>query len=455
MNRPTPADADPAPTLGDDAAARPLQIVTVPLGAGGRHASQVRLVRLIGIEGPDTGRRWTASTARFAIGNAEGNDVVLDDPTVSRFHCELTLADDGLHLRDLGSRNGTVVAGVVVRDATLRDGQVLQLGRTSLRVMLTDEYEQLPLAESFGRMCGRSLRMRRLFAQLEKVASSRTTLLLEGETGTGKTAAAESIHLTSPRQEGPFVVVDCGAVPPALLESELFGHEKGAFTGAHARRIGAFEAAHDGTLFLDEIGELPLDLQPKLLRALESRTIKRVGSSETTAVDVRVVAATNRDLRADVNAGRFRADLYYRLAVITLRMPPLRERPEDIPDLVTRLLDELEPPAETRAQLLAPASLARLVAAPWKGNVRELRNHVERCLVLESGADDAPDEPPQPAGQVDLDRPYAEARQQSLELFERQYVERLLQRSGGRVAQAARDAGLNRTYLHRLISRHK
>jgi DNA-binding NtrC family response regulator len=300
--------------------------------------------------------------------------------------------------------------------------------------------------------------MRRLFAQLVQVAGSKSTVLLEGETGTGKSAAAESVHLQSPRKDGPFVVVDCGAVPPSLLESELFGHERGAFTGAQNRRQGAFEAAQGGTLFLDEIGELPVDLQPKLLRVLETRTIKRIGSNQSLPVDVRVIAATNRDLRTEVNAGRFRADLYYRLAVVTLRLPPLRERPEDIEDIVARLLDDLEADEDARVLVTSPPALAQLRQGAWPGNVRELRNHLERCIVLRSL--DVSTLPlastPEPAGATgaDDDRPYAHARQLALDEFERRYVARLLERAGGRVADAARKAGLNRTYLSRLMARH-
>jgi two-component system response regulator GlrR len=312
----------------------------------------------------------------------------------------------------------------------------------------------------FGSLWGVSRPMRRLLGQLARIGASDTTLLIDGETGTGKTAVAEAIHAHGKRRERPFIVVDCGALPASLLEAELFGHEKGAFTGAQTRRVGAFEAAAGGTVFLDEIGELPLELQPKLLRVLESRRIKRLGSNEDVPVDVRVMAASHRDLPAAVAAGQFRADLYYRLAVATLRVPALRERPEDLPALVDHFLATLDAPPEIRRFWNTVDMRRRLAAAPWPGNVRELRNAIERSLVMEL------DEVPLPAVAapeavmdvaplaVDGVLPYAEARQRALASFERDYVAELLIAADGCVSQAARLAGLNRTYVHRLVARH-
>jgi DNA-binding NtrC family response regulator len=297
--------------------------------------------------------------------------------------------------------------------------------------------------------------MREVFRRLELAAVSDATVLLEGETGTGKEGAAVGIHETSARADGPLVVVDCGAIPANLIESELFGHEPGAFTGAGGRRIGAFEEASGGTLFLDEIGELAPALQPTLLRALESRTIKRVGASKPIACDVRVVAATNRDLRAEVNDGQFRADLYYRLAVVRVNLPPLRERTGDLPLLVDHLLERLGVGPDDRASLSSDEFLAGLERANWLGNVRELRNHLEQCLVLQTTElpEPAPDSPE--AGSVDLSRPYDEVRRLAIAGFERAYVAALLDAHGGDVSAAARAAGINRAYLYRLIKRHR
>jgi transcriptional regulator with PAS, ATPase and Fis domain len=416
----------------------------------------VRRFRLTLVEGQPRGLEWESSGDRCSVGSHASNDLVLDDSTVSRFHCEIVVDRRGARVRDLGSLNGTVVDGTRVVEAFLRDGSVVRVGRTGLRFELEAQQNAFAVSEqrSFGGLVGESIAMRAAFAVLERVAASDSTVLIEGETGTGKEVAAESIHHRSARAEGPLVVVDCGAVPPNLLESSLFGHEKGAFTGADQRRIGAFEEASGGSIFLDEIGELPLELQPKLLRVIERRQIQRVGSSAQKTVDVRIVAATNRDLRAMVNAGTFRADLYYRLAVVRVRLPALRERPEDIPGLVEHFLDALRAPAEPRARLTAPDFVGSLCRAAWPGNVRELRNALERCLVLDRIAF----EPEHSSGSVepalDLDLPYEDARRRALADFERRYLRALLAAHRDNVSQAARAAGLGRVYLHRLLKRH-
>jgi DNA-binding NtrC family response regulator len=300
-----------------------------------------------------------------------------------------------------------------------------------------------------------------VFALLERAAASTSTVLVEGETGTGKEATVRSLHEASARRDGPYIIVDCGAIPSHLLESELFGHERGAFTGATDRRIGAFEAADGGTIFLDEIGELPLDLQPKLLRALESRQVRRVGSAQHREVNFRVVAATNRDLRQEVNAGRFRADLYYRLGVVRIRIPPLRERPEDIPLLAQHILDRVDAPDEDKAPFHAPEFMARLASAAWIGNVRELRNYIEQCVVLRQGlAVEDSGELAAVAGaaearpRVDVGKPYAEERRRALDGFEAAYVEGVLRANGDNVSRAARAAGLGRVYFYELLRKH-
>jgi two-component system, NtrC family, response regulator GlrR len=404
--------------------------------------------------GPAT--TWTSTGARCAIGSHPLSDLVLDDATVSRFHCEVTIDRVGARIRDLESRNGTLVDGVRIVDGYLRPGSTIRLGRAQLRFELAGHRNPLLLStrDRFGGVVGRSPAMRATFALLERAATSTATVLLEGETGTGKGAMAEALHAASGRANGPLVVVDCGALSPTLLDSELFGHERGAFTGADTRRIGAFEEADGGTIFLDEIGELSTDLQPKLLRVLENRQIRRLGQNTWQPVDVRVIAATNRDLRAEVNAGRFRSDLYYRLAVLKVPVPALRDHADDLPALVAELLEQLAAPPEAVAALTSADAVARMQRAAWPGNVRELRNYLERSVVLEAPAPIANASPRERAFAVDVTQPYAAARQRSLEDFERAYVDGLLQHHGGKVAPAARAAGMARVYLHRLMRRH-
>ncbi len=417
----------------------------------------VRRFSLAVVEGPALGVRWQSSGDRCSLGSHPRNDLIVDDPTVSRFHCEIVIDGGGARVRDLESRNGTVLDGVRVREAFLRAGSLLRLGKTVLQFELGLETNRVPLSEDthFGSLTGVSAAMRAAFAMLACAADSDATVLLEGETGTGKSQAARSLHRQGPRRDGPFVVVDCGAILGNLLESELFGHEKGAFTGATERRVGAFEEASGGTLFLDEIGELPLDLQPKLLRAIEAREVRRVGSNVHRPVDVRVIAATNRELRADVNLGRFRADLYFRLAVITIGLPPLRQRPEDIPALVDELLAALRCPPDQAEALRAPAFVAQLQRAAWGGNVRELRNYLERCIVLRSLAPVAGREDAAGDGfTVDPGAPYASERDRALADFERRYFQGLLRLHDGKVAKAASAAGIDRAYLYRLLRRH-
>ena len=431
----------------------PATAVTRPSGARGRTIRRFRATVLVG---PAGGAAWDGSAERCAVGSHPSNDLVIDDPTVSRFHCELAIAGDRVRVRDLGSRCGCLAGGIALVDASVPGGTVLALGHAQIRIDVDPEISELAASErsAFGPLVGTSAVMREVFCQLEKVAPTEATVLIEGETGTGKEGAAEAIHDASLRAARPFVVVDCGAIPASLLESELFGHEAGAFTGASERRIGAFEQASGGTLFLDEIGELPVELQPKLLRALESREIRRVGGRAPIRCDLRILAATNRDLRSEVNAGRFRADLYYRLAVVKIVLPPLRERAGDVPGLVEHLLARIGAPPATRVELTAPAFLDALAAAPWPGNVRELRNHLEQCVVFEERRLPGAPAGPHPASQVDARLPYEVARRSALDQFERDYVVGLLARTGDNVARAAREAGLNRAYLHRLLRRH-
>ncbi len=403
----------------------------------------------------------------LTVGSHASNELVIDDRLVSRFHCELTATPEGVRVRDLRSSNGTFLDGVRVNDAWVRDGSLLRLGRSTLRVGLGTSKELLPLSgrTSFGRLVGRSTAMRAVFRTLELAAASDSTILVEGETGTGKELVAESVHQESRRASKPLVVVDCGSIPANLVESELFGHERGAFTGATGARVGAFEAADGGTLVLDEIGELPLDMQPRLLRALENRTIQRVGSTQRRAVDVRVIACTNRDLRAEVNERRFRSDLYFRLAVVRVTLPPLRERPDDLALLVPRILEAMAAPAASVAALTSMESLARLRRGAWPGNVRELRNHLESAMVLQrvvapDGEAEAVDEGSGSAASttsmaIDIRVPFAEARRAQIAVFERAYLRTLLDHHEGNVAEAARAAGVDRSYVYRMMRRRE
>jgi transcriptional regulator with PAS, ATPase and Fis domain len=405
--------------------------------------------------GPQAGVAFHSEAERVVLGTHASADLVLEDETVSRFHCEIEVHGGRALVRDLGSRNGTCVDGVSVREAWLHPGAALALGTTELRFELRNDPVRIALSEkeSFGLMVGRSPAMRRVFALLEKASASEATVLIEGETGTGKEVAAESIHNVSGRRDGPFVIVDCSAIPPDLLESELFGHEKGSFTGATGAREGAFEAAEGGTIFLDEIGELSTELQPKLLRVLERRHVKRIGGNRYTDVNVRVVAATNRSLRTEVNEHRFRSDLFYRLAVVEVRLPALRERLDDLPELVDHLLARIATKGDPQAgDLRSKDFVAMLGQHRWTGNVRELRNYLERCLALQERAPlvATPDDRPLP----DLGEPLKIARERWTRVLERRYVEGLLEMHKGNVTAAARAAEVDRMYFHRMLRRY-
>src|SRR5690606_16302605 len=342
---------------------------------------EVQRFRLEVVSGPNRGQVAASDGTELYVGTAPGNHLLVTDPTVSRHHAVVAATPEGFQVRDLGSTNGTHLAGYRVESAYLEPGALVQIGETTLRFDALDERLSQPLSERdrFGDVLGQSASMRRIFGMLERLADTDSTILLDGETGTGKGAIAEAIHKQSSRASGPFIVVDCGAIPANLIESELFGHERGAFTGAEERRIGAFESASGGTIFLDEIGELGIDLQPKLLRVLEGRQVRRIGSVTPIPVDVRVIAATNRDLRHEVNAGNFRSDRFYRLNVMRITVPALRDRREDVPLLVEHFYRQLsgDPQAAPPAELIA-----RLMRQRWAGNVRELRSAVERAVVL-------------------------------------------------------------------------
>jgi DNA-binding NtrC family response regulator len=425
-----------------------------------RPSMRIWSLELVVVDGPSRGASASVDTGSARIGSAQGNDLTIADPTVSRVHCELVTRGDSISLRDLGSTNGTYVEGVRLRDGEIPPGAIVRVGSSAFRVDVGHEpaFVELSPRDAFGELVGASLEMRRIYAVLERVAPTDATVLVEGETGTGKDVVARSLHAASPRASGPFVAVDCGAIPENLVESELFGHVRGAFTGAVSDRKGVFEEAEGGTLFLDEIGEMPVTLQPKLLRAIESRTVRRVGSATSRAVDVRIVAATNRPLARCVNDGTFREDLYYRLAVVSLTLPPLRTRRDDIPLLARHFYRTLAGPG---AQEPPPEFLARLAARSWPGNVRELRNFIERSvsLGLVEAQPSRPSRPPPAGGLPSLDGmvalrlPLKEARQAWIESFENVYLREVLSKSGGNVTRAAERAGVSRRFLQRMIAR--
>jgi transcriptional regulator with GAF, ATPase, and Fis domain len=426
-----------------------------------RHAARALSVELTAVAGPSRGERVKLEGATARVGSSEGSTLRLADPTVSRVHCELVVRGDVIALRDMGSTNGTLVGDLRVVEAVVPPGTIVKAGASAFRIDAGETPTFIPLSDrtELGELVGGGVEMRSVYAVLERVAPTDATLLIHGETGTGKDVAARTVHALSRRADKPFVPVDCGAIPETLIESELFGHVRGAFTGAVSNRRGAFEEAHGGTLFLDEIGELPLAMQPKLLRALESRTIRRVGATQATPVDVRIVAATNRQLARCVNDGTFREDLYYRLAVVEIELPPLRARREDIPRLAQRFYERLAGPSA----ILAQDFIEPLVARAWPGNVRELRNFIERAVALgharEGGgvapivATGAAALPPGIESIVPVHLPLKEARDAWMEAFESVYVRTMLAKTGGNLTRAAGLAGVSRRFLQRMVAR--
>ncbi|MDX2011221.1 MAG: sigma 54-interacting transcriptional regulator [Myxococcaceae bacterium] len=416
------------------------------VAGGSRRALQEYTLEVV--KGPDRGQRVRVRAARFRVGALDGNDLKLTDPSVSGLHVELSHDERGVRVHDLGSRNGTLVDGVHVAEVFLTGPATLELGSTQLSFTPESgsvEVEALP-AERFGPLVGRSVVMRELFARLQAFAARDATVLIHGETGSGKELVAEALVQASARAEQPLVVVDCSALAPSLIESELFGHEKGAFTGAVAQRAGAFERAHGGTVFLDEIGELPLELQPRLLRALERREVQRLGGKGPIAIDVRVLAATHRPLEEEVNQSRFRADLFYRLSVLRVDVPPLRDRRDDVPVLVQHFLG---PDVTMDAR-----TLERLSSHPWPGNVRELRNAVERW---KAGAEPLSAAPmgPQAGATVaaTLDEPFLVQKERLVNTFEASYARALLEVSKGNLSEAARRAGVSRMAVVKMFTR--
>jgi DNA-binding NtrC family response regulator len=436
--------------------------VARPLAAGGTK----RVRRVVVIEGPDAGREFTLDVdapSRILLGTSEVCELRLTDPMVSRRHAAFEPVGLRYRLTDLRSTNGTFVDGVGVLSAYVRGGEIVRCGSSAIRLDVDEAVAPSPLSPEirFGSTLGASIAMRRLYPLCTRLAKARVPLVIEGETGTGKEVLAESLHEVG-GGKGPFVVFDCTTVSVNLLEAELFGHERGAFTGATSSRPGVFEEAHGGTLLIDEIGDLDLPLQAKLLRALDKGEVRRVGGQKWVKVDVRVMAATRRDLDKAVAASRFRDDLFHRLAVARIELPPLRERDGDVPLLTRQFAADMGgAPDEVEAEIEA-----RFSDYDWPGNVRELRNAVARYVALGDQWQPPRSAPPPVAGPGPRDGDwidsmitsgvaYPVARRRTLEEFERRYIERILAEHGGNVAEAARASGLALRYLRLVKARRQ
>jgi len=447
-------------------AARPFdsRTIIVERGDGGESVT-VQKCKLLAVSGDLQGREFVIDKEVFSIGSGSNNDLVLRDSTVSRRHCEIRLLPKGHSIHDLGSTNGTLVQGVRIAEAFLNQGSEIQLGNIRLIFCPLQEGVRYMLSgnESFGCMLGRSIPMRHVFHVAETYADTNATVLLEGETGTGKDIFAEELHRHSRRGENPFIVIDCSSLARDLVASELFGHKRGSFTGATGDRVGAFELADGGTVFLDEIGDLSPELQPQLLRVIEKREIRRVGSNEVKPIDVRIICATKKKLENEVNENRFREDLYFRLSVVRVELPPLRQRKEDIPLLTEHFLKEFLGPDALSHVLNFEQAMETFSRHEWPGNVRELRNLVEMvsynerrpldlisCLYMgriqPSGS--------YAVGRYSYDGPFKTVKQDLINDFERRYLRNLLDTHDGNVSRAAAKAGIERAYLQRLIRKH-
>lgn len=435
--------------------------------------------RTVEVRSPGTPPLLKVREGVVRIGRDASNEIVISDPFVSRNHLEIRVFPHGVEVVDLDTKNGTHFQGARIRQLPIQTEATLVLGKhVSVRIRVNDESKESAEVDEF---VGISQAIQKLRAAVQRVAPTSLTVLIEGETGTGKEVVARAIHQRSPRASKPFVIFDCAAVSPTLIASELFGHTKGAYTGATSSSEGAFRRAHGGTLFLDEIGELPLDLQPALLRALEAKQVRPVGGESYVAVDVRIIAATNRSLEAEVEAGRFRKDLLFRLAVTRVKTPPLRSRPEDIAVLAKHF-------AAALGATLAPSVIAQLERRSWPGNVRELRNTVERAVMLAGGPgvlvsrledddEDVFDEdevvPAEPANTgmqavgatippgglpvaalASTELPFQDAKHLAVEAFEKEYLLKLFAQSGYNLSEAARRSGVHRRYLRELYKKH-
>ncbi len=430
--------------------ARGPSTVQLKLGSERPYKAARLVIRAAG--GPE--RSVVLGVPHVRIGAGSSNDVVIDDPHASRFHCELRKTDEGWLLRDLGSLNGTRVGDLVVKEGVLQSGATIAVGETQIQFLADAGKLEDVLASphpAFGDVVGRSVRMREMFGVLERVAPTELTLLIGGETGSGKDVVARAVHAHSPRAKKPFVVFDCAAVAPNLIESELFGHVKGAFTGASDSRDGAFVRAQGGTLFLDEIGELSLELQPKLLRALEQRTIKPVGGDKEIPVDVRIIAATHRNLDQAVKEGKMRQDLFFRLSVVSVQVPPLRHRLEDLPLLIEAVLVSSGKPVG-----LSPEAMSILGRYDWPGNVRELRNVVETAAAVCDAEQIEPKHlvffKPRRRDPTIEKLPLAG---KSLESIEKAAIQQTLEQCNGNKTKAAKILGISPSTLYEKVKKYE
>ncbi len=398
---------------------------------------------LVEVQDEGGARRFALGREPLVVGSSSAADVVLRDATVSSRHCTLCVLGDGVAIEDLGSRNGTFVGSARVKEAWGRAGTAVSIGYSTLVVVSEDRRDGLAaVGAPLPGVAGASISMRRLADQVRRLARHGLPVLVSGESGSGKELIARALHLEGPRRERPFVAINVTALPRELVESELFGHERGAFTGAHARRLGAFAEAEGGTLFLDEVGDLPLDAQPKLLRALDGYEVRRVGAAGSgRKTDVRVVAATHAPLEERVTAGLFRRDLFHRLECFVVHVPPLRERRGDIGAIARELLSQLAHQVGPRT--LTPSALARLSSHDWPGNVRELRNVLCRAadITARGAAIDV--------GDVDAAlRPAARGKGRGLT---GEGARALLREREGNLSAAAREAGIPRTSFRKLL----
>jgi DNA-binding NtrC family response regulator len=430
--------------------------------------------RLVVIDGPDVGRQMTVDKPIVRIGSNEKNDLVLLDNTVSRFHCEIRRVRDEYLFIDRQSTNGCYLGDLRLVEGYLYPNCELLIGNCLVRFEpLVESIEIVPIkADQYGELIGSAEKMRKVYGLLDKVAPSELSVVIQGQTGTGKELVSRAIHQFSRRKDGPLVIFDCSAFPESLLESELFGHEKGAFSGAIRTHRGVFERAEGGTIFFDELGEMSVNLQPKFLRALESGEIRRVGGERTIKIDARVVSATNRNLLSMVEEGTFRQDLYYRLAKVTLNLPPLRERIEDLPTLCEHFIEQLKRRGNVPIHVLGfgPEALLTMSRYDWPGNIRELKNVVERAAAFCEGDLIQPEDlPGDICARLGMDASnkmsqspsvtpglgLKEAKELMVSNFERDYLVGLLKQYNMNISRVAREAGIDRRHVYRLMKKYE